>query len=104
MSLSTLPNCFKALTANATFPCVSDITAILIESITSYFRKIAIEDFAILQTGDLAAILRCRRIFALHRIGYIRLVAKMASASSGRQLTSFPKNQCLFSGCMYYKN
>ena len=31
-------------------------------------RKIAIENLAILQTGDLPAILRCRRIFALHRI------------------------------------
>src|SRR3990167_2299518 len=61
-------------------------------------RKIAIENLAILQTGDLPAILRCRRIFALHRIGYIRLIAKMASASSGRQLASFPKNQCLFLG------
>ena len=29
-------------------------------------RKIAIENLAILQTGDLPAILRCRRIFALH--------------------------------------
>src|SRR3989339_827382 len=61
-------------------------------------RKIAIENFAILQTGDLPAILRCRRIFALHRIGYIRFSAKMASALSGSQLASFPKNQCLFLG------
>ncbi|OGP38197.1 MAG: hypothetical protein A2090_05400 [Deltaproteobacteria bacterium GWD2_42_10] len=61
-------------------------------------RKIAIKSLAILQTGDLPTILRCRRIFALHRIGYIRLIAKMASASSGRQLTSFPKNQSLFLG------
>jgi len=32
------------------------------------FPKIAIEDLAILQTGDLAAILRYRRIFSPHRI------------------------------------
>src|SRR3989344_8714615 len=61
-------------------------------------RKIAIKNLAILQTGDLPAILRCRRIFAPHRIGYIRLIAKMASASSGSQLTGFPKNQSLFLG------
>jgi len=34
-----------------------------------YTRKIAIKNFAILQTGDLPAVLRCRRIFAPHRIG-----------------------------------
>jgi len=33
-----------------------------------FIRKIAIENLAILQTGDLPAILRCRHIFALHRI------------------------------------
>ncbi|OGP32105.1 MAG: hypothetical protein A2073_04865 [Deltaproteobacteria bacterium GWC2_42_11] len=32
-------------------------------------RKIAIKNLAILQTGDLPAIVRCRRIFAPHRIG-----------------------------------
>ena len=63
-----------------------------------FIRKIAIENLAILQTGDLPAILRCRHIFALHRIGHIRLIAKMDSASSGSQLASFPKNQCLFLG------
>jgi hypothetical protein len=31
--------------------------------------KIAIKNLAILQTGDLAAILRYRRIFSPHRIG-----------------------------------
>ena len=61
-------------------------------------RKIAIKPLAILQTCDLPAILRYRRIFAPHRIGDIRLVAKMASASSGRQLAGFPKNQSLFLG------
>jgi len=67
-------------------------------SILKLYRKIAIENLAILQTGDLPAILRCRHIFALHRIGHIRLIAKMDSASSGSQLASFPKNQCLFLG------
>jgi hypothetical protein len=61
-----------------------------------FFRKIAIEDLAILQTGDLAAILRYRRIFSPHCIDDIRLVVKMASASSDSQLASLPKNQCLF--------
>jgi len=64
-------------------------------------RKIAIKSLAILQTGDLPTILRCRRIFALHRIGYIRLIAKMASVPdrfNRGQLTSFPKNQSLFLG------
>jgi len=55
------------------------------------FRKIAIKTLAILQTCDLAAILRYRRIFAPHRIGDIRLVAKMAFASSDSQLAGFPK-------------
>jgi len=35
----------------------------------SIFRKIAIENLAILQTGDLPAILCYRRIFVPHRIG-----------------------------------
>ncbi|OHB73538.1 MAG: hypothetical protein A2W17_08405 [Planctomycetes bacterium RBG_16_41_13] len=62
------------------------------------YRKIAIKNLAILQTCDLAAILRYRHIFAPHRIGDIRLVAKMAFASSGSQLAGFPKNQSLFLG------
>ncbi|OGP12135.1 MAG: hypothetical protein A3G39_09160 [Deltaproteobacteria bacterium RIFCSPLOWO2_12_FULL_43_16] len=65
-------------------------------------RKIAIKNLAILQTcvrlRRMPAILRYRRIFAPHRIGDIRLVAKMASASSDRQLAGFPKNQSLFLG------
>ena len=65
-------------------------------------RKIAIEGFAILQTGYLVAILCYRRIFSPHRIDDIRLVVKMASASSGSQLASLPKNQCLFLGRRFF--
>src|SRR3990172_11377658 len=81
-----------------------EISATLFEVLAG--RKIAIKNLAILQTCDLPAILRYRRIFAPHRIGDIRLVAKMSSALSGRQLAGFPKNQCLFLGlwsmvCLY---
>src|SRR3990170_6140971 len=65
------------------------------------YCKIAIKNLAILQTCDLPAILRYRRIFVPHRIGDIRLVAKMASVPdrfSRGQLAGFPKNQSLFLG------
>ena len=77
-------------------PCIYNPSRGASNSLVS--SKIAIKNLAILQTGDLPAILRCRRIFALHRIGYIRLITKMASASSGSQLAGFPKNQSLFLG------
>src|SRR3990167_2586068 len=69
-------------------------------------RKIAIKTLAILQTGDLPAILRYRPIFDPHRILPLSLSMrgikgegssqKLSAASSDRQLASFPQNQCLF--------